>query len=66
MSLFDRTHDALFQMQRYGCVFDENVAEALEALTDVNDDLHHGRDKKCIAESVAKVRAALDKIDAGV
>jgi len=60
VSLYDRTKDALFQMERYGGqVFDKNVLAALEALSNVNDDLYHGRG---VRESVAKVRAALDQI----
>lgn len=62
MSPFSRTQDALLQMQRYGAA-DENVADALEALSEVNDDLAHDRSRECVLEGLAKVRAALDKIE---
>lgn len=40
-----RTQNACDQLTRYAnAVFDDPLADALETLTDVNDDLWHGRD----------------------
>lgn len=63
--LIDRTDFACEQLKRYGAsVQTEAIADALDALTNVNDDVAHARHPTCVKESTDKVRAALDRIDA--
>jgi len=41
------------------------LADVLEALTDINDDLWHARDPALIKAQVEKVKALLDAVAAG-
>lgn len=57
-----RANNAMDQLVRYGSLANSDVVEALEALTDINDDLCNGRSDECVAQSVDGLRAVLDKI----
>jgi len=59
----DRTRNACDQLTRYGgAVFNNEVADVLDALTDINDDLWHGRDPNLICKQVDKAKALLDAV----
>lgn len=62
-SLQTRTEDACAQLVRYsGSVENDNLADLLDYLTDMNDDFYHGRHPKIIMEKIAKMKDVLDKI----
>ena len=62
-SLWVRTHAAIDQLTRYGdAVQSEELVAVLEQLTDINDDLAHGRDPQLIKEGVEKAKALLDLV----
>lgn len=56
----DRTNDAIFQLTRYGGVFNDQVLEILEALGDVNDALCQGHD---LGNLVEKLHQAVDFLE---
>ena len=59
-SLVERTVDACEQLQRYGGgVANEHLAEALEALVELNDDVHHGRARFCLMAQTIRLHRAL-------
>jgi hypothetical protein len=53
----DEAHD---QLLRYGGAPWEGVLDVLDALVEVNDDLHHMRD---MTSGFAALRAAVDKLE---
>lgn len=64
--LWDRTSDAFAQLTRYGgAVVNKEILDVLWALTDLNDNVANGRDKKIIQADVEKMKALLDKVAAG-
>lgn len=66
MDLIQRTQDACAQLTRYGAeVATSELADVLEALADLNDDLHHGRDDDLIHEGINQVKALLDAVAPG-
>ena len=58
-SLRQRTDDACDQLTRYGGVYNEELADALEELTNINDDLCNDRDT-----AFNKIRDLLDILEA--
>jgi len=65
MDLAFRTRNACDQLMRYGGgVANTQLAEVLDKLTDINDDLQHGRDPLLIQEGVEKAKALLDAVAA--
>lgn len=62
--LVQRAEDAYAQLDRYGAP-EAPIVEMLEALSDINDDLKHGRDyKQVVQPNIQKLRDLLDKLDA--
>ena len=61
MDLDQRLDDAVDQLKRYGSLYSSEVADLLDAVTDLNDDLHHGRSVQVLSEAVQRitVRAGL-------
>lgn len=58
-----RTRDACAQLTRYGGgVASEELADVLDTLTDLNDDMHHGRADSLVQEQVEKMKAQLDRV----
>lgn len=63
MTLEFRTRDACYQLTRYdGGVFNTELADVLDALTDINDDMQHGRDSALIKEQIEKAKLLLDTL----
>lgn len=61
-----RTRNACGQLTRYaGAVASTELADVLDTLTDLNDDLWHGRDPSIIREQIEKAKTQLDVIAAG-
>lgn len=57
------TDDACAQLVRYGGgVFDDSLLSALQAFTDLNDDIWHARHKSIIVDDVNKIKQLLDKV----
>lgn len=58
-----RTEDVCNQLQRYGGeVCCHSLLDVLWELTNINDDLVHGRDPSLIVEGIARAKALLDKV----
>lgn len=63
MDLAFRTQNACDQLTRYGGgVASAELADVLDVLTDINDDLWHGRDQALIKEQVEKAKKLLDAV----
>lgn len=63
MDLAFRTRNACDQLMRYGGgVANIELAEVLDKLADINDDIQHGRDQGLIYEQVSKAKALLDAV----
>jgi hypothetical protein len=55
------------QLNRYGTgTMPGCFLDLLWALTDINDDIAHARDPALTRENIAKARALLDELEAGV
>lgn len=51
------------QLRRYSSsVASEELMQALEQLTELNDDLWHRREKKLILEQIEKIKQLLDRV----
>ena len=60
-----RTRNACDQLTRYsGAVDNEELADLLDKLTDLNDDMCHGRSATIIRQQIAEMKALLDQIAA--
>lgn len=57
--------DITGQLERYGQIRSGPLRSALWALTQVNDDLCHGRDRETIMESIELARMHLDRLSEG-
>ncbi len=57
-----RIGDASDQLLRYGDVADERLLDVLDALTDINDDMHHARHKDIVSEACKKAVELLHEI----
>ena len=58
-----RTENAIAQLQRYGRAAEhERIVTALELLSNVNDDMAHGRHWELIVEGINKVTAELNEL----
>lgn len=56
-----RTDNAINQLQRYGRALEsEEMVQVLELLSDLNDDLAHGRDHECVI--VPAINKIIDKL----
>jgi hypothetical protein len=63
MDLAFRTQNACAQLTRYGGrVASAELAAVLESLTDINDDMQHGRDIRLLRAKVEKAKALLDLV----
>jgi hypothetical protein len=65
--LASRTNEVIRQLQRYGTALeDELLVATLEALTDINDDLSHGREplatEKRIDMAIAYLQTLKDRL----
>lgn len=59
-----RTRGALDQLLRYGgAPWSSELVDVLEKLTDINDDLQHGREPSLIREQITAAKALLDKLE---
>jgi len=62
-----RTRNACGQLTRYGgAVFSTELAEVLDAITDINDDLHHMRDAALVRDQIERAKSLLDALAAGL
>jgi len=62
--LCDRTSDACEQLTRYGgAVASPAIADLLDAIVRINDDVIHARDQSCIDSGVKIAKAALLAIE---
>ena len=62
-SLHSRTVDICHQLDRYGGgVFCSEIADALEIIADINDDMHHFRERNGIIKSIESAKEALDNL----
>lgn len=67
MDLAFRTTNACDQLTRYGGgVASAELADVLDALTDINDDIWNGRHPALIKEQIEKAKALLDAVAATV
>jgi hypothetical protein len=58
-----RTRNACDQLTRYSnAVYNAELADVLEKLTDINDDLQNGRDPALVRAGVAEAKALLDAL----
>jgi hypothetical protein len=56
--------DICGQLERYGTgTMPDPFIDLLWVLTDINDDIAHGRDPKLIRENITKARALLDELE---
>lgn len=56
-----RLDDAIGQLTRYGSALEhDTLMDVLEAITDINDDLAHGRH---IGANIAETKALLDRLE---
>ena len=56
--------DICDQFDRYGTgTMPDCFLDLLWVLTDINDDIAHGRDPKLIRENITKARALLDELE---
>jgi hypothetical protein len=63
MDLIFRTRNACGQLTRYSeAVASAELADVLDALTDINDDIWHGRDLTIIKRQVEKTKSLLDAV----
>jgi hypothetical protein len=53
---------AFEQLIRYGHVHNNKIIDIIDRLTDINDDLHHGRHERLIVDNVNKIKSDLDAI----
>ena len=60
--LLFRTWNACDELSRYGGVYNVELVEVLEQITEINDDLHHGRDPELIRSGIEKAKALLDQV----
>lgn len=51
-----RTRCACAQLTRYGGLHSESLVHLVEAISDLNDDLHHMRDHTVIAQALQRVK----------
>lgn len=56
MDLDFRTRNACAQLTRYGGVYSEPLANLLDAISDLNDDLHHMRDYTVVTQALFRVK----------
>lgn len=61
-----RIESAANQLIRYGKVANSGILDMLDMLTDLNDDLAHGRHRDVISNDFFKMRAILDKMSTEV
>lgn len=60
-----RTKNACDQLTRYGGeVASSELADVLDVITDINDDICNGRDKAIIKQQIEKAKALLDAVAA--
>ncbi len=58
------TQAACDQLTRYGGgVASVELLDVLDKLTDINDDMQHGRSKDLVREQIANAKALLDRLD---
>ena len=50
------------QLTRYGCVANEKLADVLDEIVEINDDIHNGRHVTCIEKSVLNAKRLLDEL----
>lgn len=60
--LGQRLSDSIAQLDRYGGLYSHALADVLESLTCINDDMYHDRGPNCIKEVVDKTKAELDAV----
>jgi hypothetical protein len=53
--LGQRLDDAIDQLKRYGSLYSSEVADLLDAVTDLNDDLHHARHRIVRDEAAERI-----------
>jgi hypothetical protein len=59
--------DICDQLDRYGtCTMPDCFLDLLWVMTDINDDIAHGRDPALIRENIAKARVLLDELGDGL
>lgn len=62
-NLFQETTDICNQLSRYGdCVYNADLADVLWVITDINDDLCHGRDPSLIRDRASEAIVLLQKL----
>lgn len=66
IDLHTRTQDACTQLERYGYIFSHELADIVWLLTDINDDLWHGREPAGIKADIRKCRELLDALEKSV
>jgi len=57
-----RTKCASVQLMRYGGVASAELADVLDGLTDLNDDISNGRDPALIQQKIEELKTLLDLI----
>ena len=63
IDLVTRTYDVCGQLTRYGgAVFSDELASVLEALAELNDDLHHDRAKSVTQADLSELRERLEAL----
>lgn len=60
--LATRTEDACGQLARYGGVFNSDLADLLDCVAEINDDLHNDRARHLIEAQVKKAQTILGRI----
>lgn len=60
--LDQRLSNSVAQLNRYGGLYSHALADVLESLTCINDDMHHDRGPNCIKEFVDKTKTELDAL----
>lgn len=54
------------QLTRYSSLYNEELADVLWKLTDINDDLHNMRDPDLIQAAIDKAKSLLDKVSSKI
>lgn len=57
-----RLSDLIAQLERYGGLYSHAMADVLESLTCINDDMFHERAPNCIKEHVDRTKVKLDSL----
>lgn len=63
MDFPNETRDACDQLMRYGgSIASAELLAVVQKITDINDDLWHGRDPALIRNAISEAKALLDKV----